>query len=250
MTSKCKACEKEFETEKQLHAHLKAHGLLMVEYYQKYYPRHDLHDGSIIKFKNKKQYLEADFNSKTNLRVWLKSQSPEERKKYCFDILKDRKEKKELIYAPCQVELRTIMSPPVQYFEEEFGDYYRICNDFKYKNKYKNFRDIVPRQEYNKPEYKIFIDTREQKPLKFERSTEIKTLKYGDYSFSSKIASCNCYIERKSLSDFIGTMSGGYERFLNEIKKSQEDDAYMVVLVEETLQNALSFQYLPHISKK
>ena len=49
----CKVCEKEFENDRQLHGHLKAHGLRMVEYYQKHSPRYDKHDGKIIKFKNK-----------------------------------------------------------------------------------------------------------------------------------------------------------------------------------------------------
>ena len=47
----CKACGKEFQTERQLHAHIKVHNLRVVEYYQKFYPRHDLYDGKIIKYK-------------------------------------------------------------------------------------------------------------------------------------------------------------------------------------------------------
>ena len=46
---KCKVCNTEFETEKQLHGHLKVHELRMAEYYQKYLPRYDLHDKKIIK---------------------------------------------------------------------------------------------------------------------------------------------------------------------------------------------------------
>jgi len=45
-------------------------------------------------------------------------------------------------------------------------------------------------------------------------------------------------------------MSGGYERFVKEIERSQEQNAYLIILVEESLQNALSFKYLPYISKK
>ena len=55
---------------------------------------------------------------------------------------------------------------------------------------------------------------------------------------------------RKSLPDFIGTMSAGYERFNNEIERAVEEEAYLVVLVEETLARASSFQFLPYISKK
>ena len=245
----CKVCEKEFENDRQLHGHLKAHGLRMVEYYQKHFPRHDKHDGKIIKFKNKEQYLNTEFNTRTNLRMWLKSISEEEAKEYCKDVLVKRKEKRDLIYAPSQVELRTVISPPMQYYNELFGDYYRLCENLGFENKHGRFSDIVSGYE-DKPEYKIFVDTRERIPLKFERGIEVRKLDFGDYAFSSKIAPCNCYIERKMLSDFIGTMSGGYERFINEIKRAEDAEAYLVVLVEDSLTHAMSFPYLPHISKK
>ena len=246
----CEVCGKEFENDRQLHGHLKAHGLRMVEYYQKYFPRYDKHDGKIIKFKNKQQYLTTEFNTRTNLRMWLKSIDEEEAKEYCKNVLIKRKEKRELIYAPSQVELRTVISPPMQYYNELFGDYYRLCTNLGFKNKYNKFSDIASGYEYNKPEYKIFVDTRERIPLKFERGIEVRKLDFGDYAFSSKKATCNCYIERKMLSDYIGTLSGGYERFIKEIERAQEADAYLVVLVEDNLNNAMSFPYLPHISKK
>ena len=246
----CKECNKEFDAEKRLHAHIKVHDLRVAAYYQKYYPRYDLRDKKIIKFKNKKQYFNTSFNSRTNLRIWLKEQPLEDRKNFCTEILTKRKNEKELIYSPSQVELRSIMSPPIQYFEKEFGDYYRLCKSLGFKNKYSSVAEIISGHEYKSPIYKIFVDTREQKPLKFQRPIEVMTLKYGDYAFSNKTVTCNTYIERKSLSDFIGTLSGGYERFVNEIKRAQEDDANLIVLVEDTLENASNFKYLPYISKK
>ena len=250
---KCKACNTEFETEKQLHGHLKVHELRMAEYYQKYLPRYDLHDKKIIKFHNKEKYLNRDFNSRTNLRMWLKNQTKVEAQKYSTEILEKRKERKELTYTLCQVELRSIMSPPIQYYDELFGwnGYYSLCSKLGFKNKYKNFNEIVSGAEYNKPEYKIIIDTRERRPLKFkDRQIEVQTLKFGDYAFSSPSASCNCHIERKSLTDLIGTLSGGYQRFHEEIKRADEADASLIILVEEKITNALSFNYLPHISRK
>ena len=241
--AKCAACEKEFENDRKLHAHLKAHKIRMVEYYQTYFPRHDLHDGNIIKFKNKNQYFTSDFNNKTNLRLWLKSRPINKAQEYCRNFLERRIEVKNIKYSPTQVELRSLMSPPIQYYNEIFKDYYKLCADLKLINKFEKFNEIISGQEYNKPEYKIYVDTREQRPLKFKRDIEIKTLQYGDYCFSSKTATCNCYIERKSLSDFIGTLSGGYERFCNEIKKAKEDNAYLIILVESKLSNALYFNY-------
>ena len=124
---KCAICNKEFENDRKLHAHLKAHKMRMAEYYQTQYPRYDKYDGKIIKFKNKVQYFESDFNSRTNLRMWLKNSTIEEAKQYCKEILESRKNKKDLIYSPSQVELRTLMFPPIQYYNKIFGDYYKLC---------------------------------------------------------------------------------------------------------------------------
>jgi len=41
-----------------------------------------------------------------------------------------------------------------------------------------------------------------------------------------------------------------YDRFCREIERAAEQDAYLIITVEDTLTNALSFPYLPHISKK
>ena len=186
----------------------------------------------------------------TNLKKWLKDKPLEEAKTYCQTIITKRKHDKDIKYAPTQIELRTVLSPPIQYYNEIFFDYYGLCERLDLINKYQNPTGIIDGKEYDKEEYKILIDTREQKPLKFERETISQKLDYGDYAFSHPEQTCNCHIERKSLSDFIGTISGGYDRFINEIERAKENDAYLIILVEETLSNALSFQYLPHISKK
>lgn len=247
---KCAVCEKDFASDRQLHAHIKVHKMRMVEYYQTHHPRHDKYDDSIIKFKNKKQYYSTDFNSRENLRNWLKETPPEVSKKYCKDILADRKSKKDLIYSPSQVELRTLLFPPIQHYNKIFGDYYSLCKELEYKNKFTNVDNIVLGEEYDKEKYKIFIDTREQKPLKFERAFRVRKLKFGDYAFSDKDVSCNSYIERKSIVDFVGTISGGFERFQNEINRAKEADAYLVIVVEKSLSQAMSFPELKEISSK
>lgn len=249
---KCAACNLEFETDKQLHGHLKVHGMRIAEYYQKHFPRYDLHSREIIKFSDKEKYFAKDFNSRTNLRLWLKNQTPEKAKEYCINFLKKRKEQKGLVYAPAQVELRSTLSPPIQFYEDLFGvgGYYQLCAQLGLKNKYDIFSEVTPDPEYDKPEYNIVVDTREQKPLKFTRNIEVKTLKFGDYAFSNSSGTKNCYIERKSLPDLIGTLSGGYERFQEEIRRARDASAELIILVEDTLTNSLSFNYLPHISKK
>ena len=45
-----------------LHAHIKAHGILLSEYYITYYPRYNLYTNELIPFKNKEQYFSTYFS--------------------------------------------------------------------------------------------------------------------------------------------------------------------------------------------
>jgi 1,4-alpha-glucan branching enzyme len=194
MSFKCKVCDQEFETERQLHAHLKAHKLRVAAYYQQYYPRYDLHDGKIIKFKSKEYYFNTEFNSRTNQLKWLDNLSDLESKKYLKKLLVERKEKKQLVYSPSQVELRSTSIPSIISYEKKIGDYYSFCKSLGFKNKYENVKNIatgsVPKES---KDLKVYIDSREQLPLKFNLPTEVKGLKFGDYALSDKSLTCNCY---------------------------------------------------------
>jgi hypothetical protein len=184
------------------------------------------------------------------MKKWLKGLHIDEAREYCETILLRRKESRGIKYTPSQVELRSLLTPPIQYYNEIFDDYYNLCDKLGLENKYQNPTKIIDGQEYDKEKYKILIDTREQKPLKFDRETISQKLDYGDYAFSHPEYTCRCHVERKSLADFISTISGGYDRFINELERAKEEEANLIILVEETINNALSFQYLPHISKK
>jgi len=252
MSFKCKVCGQEFETERKLHSHLKKHDLRVAAYYQQYYPRYDLHDGKIIKFKSKDYYFNTEFNTRTNQLKWLDGLSDEEAEKYLKKLLLERKEKKGLIYSPCQVELRSTSIPSVISYEKKIGDYYSFCKSIGFKNKYQNIDNVIVGSSHlENKDLKVYIDTREQLPLKFNIPAESKGLKFGDYALSDKSLTCNCYIERKSLADFISTISvQNYDRFCREIERAAENDANLIIVVEESLTNALSFPFLPHISKK
>ena len=246
----CKVDGKEFKDEKSLHLALRSYGLNKEKYYHKYYPKKDLLTGEVINFKSKEQYFNSDFNDKNNMKKWLKTQPIEVAQDYCKGILKKRKEEKNIIYSPSQVELRTIMSPSIIFYNKIFEDYYDLCSSLGLENKFIHPQNIS-NQFKNKLSLRdlIYVDTREQNWLRFNIPFEMKTLPYGDYTCSNN--NCNCYIERKNLSDFISTLSSGnLERFNNEILRAKKNGAYLVVIVEEKLSNALSFQYLPHISKK
>lgn len=246
----CKIDGREFKDDKSLHLALRGYGLNKVKYYQKYFERRDLLTNELINFKSKEQYFNSDFNNKNNMKEWLKSQPINKAQEYCKDLLIRRKESKQLIYSPSQVELRTIMAPSIMFYNKIFKNYYDICSSIGLENKYvhpklisDNFRNKLTQEDT------IFVDTREQSWLKFDVPFEIKTLGFGDYACSND--NCGCFIERKSLGDFISTLSvKNYDRFKNEIEKALKNNSYIIVMIEETLSNALSFQYLPHISKK
>jgi hypothetical protein len=246
----CKIDGKEFKDEKSLHLALRGYGLNKEKYYHKYYPKKDLLTGETINFKTKEQYFNSDFNDKNNMKKWLKDQPIEKAQEYCTSLLVKRKEEKKIIYSPSQVELRTIMSPSVIFYNKIFNDYYDVCSSVGLTNKFIHPENITDQFKLKlTTRDTVYVDTREQNWLKFNTPFEIQTLPYGDYTCSND--NCGCYIERKSLSDFVSTLSSGnLNRFKNEIEKAKNDNAYIVVVIEEKLQNALSFQYLPHISKK
>ena len=66
---------------------------------------------------------------------------------------------------------------------------------------------------------RIIIDTREQRPWRFPPEAAFVrrgTLSAGDYALEEDTAFA---IERKSLDDFIGTVSTGWERFQRELER-------------------------------
>jgi len=79
----------------------------------------------------------------------------------------------------------------------------------------------------------IVIDTREQRPWSFPSDrvqTQRDTLHTGDYA----IVGDGCFaIERKSLDDFLGTISSGWERFLREIGRMESPGCEPLRLIVE-----------------
>ena len=76
----------------------------------------------------------------------------------------------------------------------------------------------------------ITIDTREQTPWHFPEwvaDTQIGTLHTGDYAISGDAGFA---VERKSLSDFCGTVSSGWERFFREIDRMRDWPAKVVIV--------------------
>ena len=85
----------------------------------------------------------------------------------------------------------------------------------------------------------ITIDTREQTPWHFPPEsavTTIGTLKTGDYAITGDDGFA---IERKSLDDFVGTISTGWERFERELMRMASWPAQVVIV--EGLLSELTF---------
>lgn len=250
VSNQCLECKESFDSLSGLHRHFKTHDLTPEIYYQKYYPRKDLFTNEFIKFKSLEHYLNHDFNTRTSFSSWLKAQPKEKAIEYCRETLHKYKELKQIKYSPTQIELKsTELMPSMTTFCPLF-DYYDACKSLGYENRFNFPADSIKHSELTNHNYHIIIDTREQKPLDLNYRTQIGKLDFGDYGFSHPDLIGNIYIERKSLVDFIGTMSSGYERFEKEIIRAKESNAYLFILVEETLGTALGFNFIPWLSKQ
>lgn len=245
----CKVCNNSFESDKFLHLHLRAHKINTAQYYQKYYPRYDLNSKEMINFKNKDQYFADDFNNKNSLKAYIKSLNAAEVEPMLRELLIKRKNQKNLLYTPSQVELRSLIMPSIITFNKYKLNYYDICESIGFKNKFKAYDGEEFRFEQSN-QYQIMVDTREQNPFKLKNQQQVAKLDFGDYTLNNLEKCCFSAVERKNLSDFIGTISAGYDRFNKEIERAKNANYYLIVLVEESLTSALSFNYLPHISKK
>lgn len=205
--------------------------------------------GEPIKFKNREFYFNSDFNDKNEFKAWIKA-NPEEGKTYSIDFLENRFKSGKSIYAPSQVELRSLCCPNILWYQK-FFNYNLQCSSIGMNVRFKyNLKD----EELEPPflfKGTVVIDTREQRALSLSKLgiTEVsRKLDYGDYRAEDSVNN-HIFIERKSLSDFVSTLSGRYDRFCREIERAQSNNHYLIILVEESISNAMYFNKLPHVSK-
>lgn len=88
---------------------------------------------------------------------------------------------------------------------------------------------------------KVVIDTREQTPWAFPpdlAETSRGTLPQGDYALEGDPAFA---IERKSLDDFAGTVSSGWERFKRELRRMDNAGFPAKVIIVEGDMDAFFF---------
>lgn len=231
----CKICNEEFESETNLHRHLRKHKMTIETYYVTQFPRRDKYSNELISFKSKEYYFSNDFVCKENFAKWIKSAPSSVAEEYIKEYLIKRKSSKSLQFIPSQVELRSLNGPSIVTFEKYF-DYFEFCAGLGMSAKFQNINYVF---SCGDEDHTILVDTREQKPFELP-VYKIQKLDYGDYCLEESDVKPKCYIERKSANDFIGTLSE-LERFEKEVVRANENGDYLVVLVEERLSNLLSF---------
>lgn len=240
----CRVCNAKISA---LNHFYRTHHITLADYCTKHFNRRDLLDNSPIPFKTPEQYFSVQFLNKNNLKKYLKSLDKESAAKFCKQMIINRKAEKNLIFAPLQVELASLPCfPPVSYLSSLF-DYYEFCNSIGLDNRAKPHSNFSLNFDANKLNNShIVVDSRESQPIKFDVEYRIEKLDVGDYMFSGNP---NLVFDRKSLADFIGTLTQGLERFTKELERADKAGIYLVMIIENTLQDALSFNHLPWMKR-
>ena len=205
----------------------------MAEYYTAHYPRVNLLNGDPLPFKNKEDYFNSDFSTRQQLLKWCKQESSEVVGPYILKLLKERVESKGLEVGPSHIELKLSSLPTVDIYQEAFGSYTIACEKVKVKPM---FGSRLPSKFFKKnlAHVNIFIDTREQKPLTFPKSDNMK-LDVGDYTCGGKDYSYT-YVDRKGEQDFKSTLSKhNLERFDAELQRVKDLGAYLYIVTESDL---------------
>lgn len=232
----CKICSQNFSSDRSLHAHLKKHNITVAEYYTKFFPRFNLLTGEPMPFKSKDEYFRKDFSNPIELKQWLsQNKNKKEVKEYVITKLQERVKQKNLEFAPCHIDLELCGLPPLDVYRKLFGSYGKVCSALKIKPTYsKPFVKDFFKSDKVYSDIKIFIDTREQKPLTFKNSETLK-LDFGDYTTGGDFYSYT-YIDRKSEPDFKSTLSVGLERFKRELERTRQFKSFLFVLVESNIE--------------
>jgi hypothetical protein len=119
----CKKCGATFPTERSLHAHFKAHGMTVADYYCEFYPRKDLLTRQALQFKNKEEYFSTDFANRSNMLEWFSLADEESGRQVAMSMLLSRIEAKKLTVAPNEVELFFADLPPIKEYKRLFGSF-------------------------------------------------------------------------------------------------------------------------------
>tara|TARA_R100000808_G_C2138375_1_gene146417 strand:+ start:858 stop:1799 length:942 start_codon:yes stop_codon:yes gene_type:complete len=233
---KCMECGNEFANDAALHRHIKVHGKTVAEYYTTYYPRINRLTGDPLPFKNKADYFGMDFSTRMQMLKWCNThKDKKEVKEYILRQLKNRIEKNKLEYGPNHLEIELNKLPPIDLYKNNFGGYGQACKELGLEPIYnKGITQNFFRKKNSIEEIPIYIDSREQKPLRFKKSKSHK-LDFGDYTMGGDHYSYT-FVDRKSEGDFKGTMTVGLSRFKRELERARQFSAFLYIVTESSIE--------------
>jgi hypothetical protein len=231
MSFDCKECNASFDVLKSLHAHIKKHDMLLGDYYVKHFQRKNKLTGELLPFKNYEEYFEKDFSQSHQLKQWCDTAPFGAVKSYIIDLLKKRIKSKNLKSALSSVELLTIGLPDIDVYKKYFGSYTDACKECLVEPM---FNSKLPKEFWNDySNINILIDTREQQPLKFKKSTILK-LDIGDYAVTGDNYNYT-HVDRKSFADFCATVTNSCNRFAKELERCRSLGCYLFIVIEAPL---------------
>jgi hypothetical protein len=250
-TFECKICGRFFEKRRGLHLHIgKAHNMKIPQYYKDYETKLSKLYKKKIPFKNINDYLQRDFINREELILWCNQEKKEIVKEYCEKILTKRKNDKSLKYSLGEIELELCELPTINVYKNIFGSYSRLCEKIGLKNlSNKPMPEDFFENNEQEEDLKIFIDTREQKPINFKSGEPMK-LDFGDYTCGGNYYDYT-YVDRKSEQDLKGTLSGdNFERFKRELERARTFNSFIFIAVESSIEKIIkNNNFTPYKSK-
>lgn len=230
----CKICALQFPELKTLHRHLRSHRITMADYYETHYPKNNKLTSIKMKFKDYDSYFLNDFEERKEMARWCAQTKDEIVKPYLVELLKRAGR------GPTEVELQTTIMPSIASFRKYFDTYEAACAEAGVSLRLTDIFNVE--SEFAEKPIEILIDTRERHPLSFEKSRILK-LNFGDYGTSDPDYYSSVFIERKSVADFFLTMGPlNIERFRRELERAASLDSYMIIVVEESLNNVKHYK--------
>lgn len=231
----CKLCQKKFKSRKGLHAHIKKiHNYTQKKYYEFFFPKKSVLWSEKIKYKQYNEYFNAKFINVSEFIEWCHSEDKDLVAQYLIQVLKQRSLEKGIQYIPSEVELELLDYPPTKVFKKIFKSLDVLSKQTCLEN---FFNQEIPEGFFEDgycESIPIFIDTREQKPIKFKNGKVLK-LDFGDYTTSGNFYD-KTYVDRKSEEDFKTTFSGkNYDRFLRELDRARHFRSYVFIVVESSI---------------
>ena len=224
----CKVCDKEFESLRGLHGHLKMHEGLH-KYYHEYSPRRDKFDGSLINFKNYSQYFSTCFESQMTRRKFYDERSPEEVRAAIKEEWAINLKTKDLAALPSETFFMLTDFCRVQDIRRSFGSTKQFCEELKIEQLY-NKQLPSGFWKTKTDDMLVLVDTREQQPFLFKNS-EVQKLSIGDYMTAgdrfSKVS-----VDRKASSDFQGSFGKQIDRIRDNIQLAKDMGYRMCFVVE------------------